>query len=106
MTSINSNIYLLFQNPSNTTKLNQIILTFDKYGSVKQSSVSIELLHTYKIYEYFMNDYEWLYLVNDTHVKVYDILNKKIKNIIECKFDHPITKFRVDDSDSLAIASN
>jgi hypothetical protein len=53
-----------------------------------------------------MNDYEWLYLVNETHVSVYDILSKKMRNTIESKFDHPITSFRVDESDSLAIASN
>lgn len=35
-------------------------------------------------------------MVNETHVSVYDIMNKKMKNTIASKFDHPITKFQVD----------
>jgi hypothetical protein len=41
MTTINDNVYLLFEDPDNSSKLNQIMLTFGESSIEKQASVSI-----------------------------------------------------------------
>jgi hypothetical protein len=45
-------------------------------------------------------------MINDTHIVIYDIIKARIKTAIESKFDHPITKFKVDESYNLAMAYN
>jgi hypothetical protein len=45
-------------------------------------------------------------MINETHIVIYDIVKERIRTAIKSKFEHPITKFKVDESYNLAMAYN